>query len=411
MTVSSRLATIFNADAGGYSHLMGAPEQSTLILRAVHRLTADGLGYSGLIKAGEEGMLERLKAHCREIVEPKIKEHRGRILEIASDGMLGEFASPVDAVRCAVEVQQTMTERNARTAADKRLTFRIAVDVGNVATKQAVDISARLRALADPGGVCISHGVYELIRDQLQYAFRDIGECSVKNVAAPVRAYAMSAEAVASAPRINAQTSPVARRNRVSARSAAIAASVALTIATWTAAWWSWGIGNSPTTPVRALVAANAPTAQLSGNASDKPTQASPVLVASPAPTEKQATPPITLPTTSSPATQSLPSQHPSAEIAALVARGDAFLSARDIASARLFYERAADGGDGGAALRLGETFDPGFLSRTGIRGVPSDPTQASSWYRRALELGNLAAQVRLKNLEQRVPEPASPPH
>jgi TPR repeat protein len=93
------------------------------------------------------------------------------------------------------------------------------------------------------------------------------------------------------------------------------------------------------------------------------------------------------------------------------VARGDAFLSARDIASARLFYERAADGGDGGAALRLGETFDPGFLSRTGIRGVPSDPTQASSWYRRALELGNPAAQERLKNLEQRVPEPASPPH
>jgi adenylate cyclase len=180
MTVSSRLATIFNADAVGYSHLMGAPEQSTLILRAIHRLTADGLGYSGLIKAGEEGMLERLKAHCREIVEPKIKEHRGRILEIASDGMLGEFASPVDAVRCAVEVQQTMTERDARTAADKRLTFRIAVDVGNVATKQAVDISARLRALADPGGVCISHGVNELIRDQLQYAFRDIGECSVK---------------------------------------------------------------------------------------------------------------------------------------------------------------------------------------------------------------------------------------
>ena len=87
--------------------------------------------------------------------------------------------------------------------------------------------------------------------------------------------------------------------------------------------------------------------------------------------------------------------------------RGDAFLSAGDIVSARLFYERAADGGDGGAALRLGATFDPGFLSQTGTRGALSDRTQAASWYRRALDLGNTAAQEYLKNLErQRVPQP-----
>jgi TPR repeat protein len=89
------------------------------------------------------------------------------------------------------------------------------------------------------------------------------------------------------------------------------------------------------------------------------------------------------------------------------VTRGDALLSAGDIVSARLFYERAADGGDGGAALRLGATFDPGFLSQTGARGALSDRTQASSWYRRALDLGNTAAQEYLKNLErQRVPQP-----
>jgi len=98
--------------------------------------------------------------------------------------------------------------------------------------------------------------------------------------------------------------------------------------------------------------------------------------------------------------------------MAALVSRGDNFLSAGDIVSARLFYERAADGGDGGAALRLGATFDPAFLSRTGGRGNLDDPAQASFWYRRAAGLGKRAAQEYLQNLEkQRVPEPGSPPH
>jgi TPR repeat protein len=123
--------------------------------------------------------------------------------------------------------------------------------------------------------------------------------------------------------------------------------------------------------------------------------------VASPAREEKQAATSTTSPATSPTATRSPSNQQRQAEIAALVARGDAFLSAGDIVSARLFYERAADGGDGVAALRLGATFDPGFLSRTSIRGAPSDPAQASSWYRRALDLGNSAAQEALRDLEQ----------
>ena len=151
MTTTCRLATIFNADVVGYSHLMGADEQSTLILAAIHRLATDRPSFSGLITAGEEGMLRRLKAHRREIVDPKITEHRGRILKTTSDGMIVEFTNPVEAVRCAVEMQQSMAERNARTAADKRLTFRIAIDLGNVATDEAVSISTRLRALAEPG--------------------------------------------------------------------------------------------------------------------------------------------------------------------------------------------------------------------------------------------------------------------
>jgi hypothetical protein len=134
--------------------------------------------------------------------------------------------------------------------------------------------------------------------------------------------------------------------------------------------------------------------------------------VASPAPEEKQAATSTTSPATSPTATRSPSNQQRPAEIAALVTRGDAFLSTGDIVSARLFYERAADGGDGGAALRLGATFDPGFLSRTGIRGAPTDPAQASSWYRRALDLGNSAAQEALRDLEQpRFAAPGSPSH
>jgi hypothetical protein len=134
--------------------------------------------------------------------------------------------------------------------------------------------------------------------------------------------------------------------------------------------------------------------------------------VASPAPEEKQAATSTTSPATSPTATRSPSNQQRPAEIAALVTRGDSFLSAGDIVSARLFYERAADGGDGGAARRLGATFDPGFLNRTGVRGAPGDPTQASFWYRRALDLGDSAAREALRDLEQpRAAVPDSPSH
>ncbi len=132
---------------------------------------------------------------------------------------------------------------------------------------------------------------------------------------------------------------------------------------------------------------------------------------ATPAPRSAAATPPASSPPAPSPPAPSPPppppasypaGQHPStAETAALVTRGDSFLSAGDIASARLFYERAADAGDSAAALRLGATFDPNFLGRVGVRGEPGDPAQAESWYRRARDLGDAAAAERLKNLER----------
>jgi hypothetical protein len=135
--------------------------------------------------------------------------------------------------------------------------------------------------------------------------------------------------------------------------------------------------------------------------------------VTSPALAEEQAASPASSLTTSLSPMQSPPNQRLSAaEMAALVTRGDAFVGSGDIVSARLFYERAANGGNGGAALRLGTTFDPAFLSQARVRDIPDDPAKALSWYRRAADLGNPAAQEHLQNLEQhRVPTSGSPPH
>src|SRR5437660_3451692 len=171
-------------------------------------LAADVAGYSRLMGADEEGTLNRLKAHRRELVDPKISEHRGRIVKTTGDGMLVEFPSVVDAVRCAVEIQRAMVDRNAEISEDKRITFRIGVNLGDVIIDgddiygDGVNIAARLEALAEPGGICISRTVRDHIGDRLPYTFEDMGEQSVKNIAQPVRAYAMSAAAVASLPEV-----------------------------------------------------------------------------------------------------------------------------------------------------------------------------------------------------------------
>ena len=163
-------------------------------------LAADVAGYSRLMGADEEGTLNRLKAHRRELVDPKIREHHGRIVKTTGDGMLVEFASVVDAVRCAVEIQRAMVDRNAEVPEDKRITFRIGVNLGDVIADggdiygDGVNIAARLEALAEPGGLCISRTVRDHIGDRLPYAFDDLGEQSVKNIAQPVHAYALNCE-------------------------------------------------------------------------------------------------------------------------------------------------------------------------------------------------------------------------
>jgi class 3 adenylate cyclase len=185
---------------------------STRRLAAI--LAADVAGYSRLMGADEEGTHDRLKAHRRELVDPKISEHSGRIVKTTGDGMLVEFPSVVDAVRCAAELQRAMLDRDAGMPEDRRIRFRIGINVGDVIVEDddifgdGVNVAARLEALSDPGGLCISRTVREQIRDKLPYPLEDLGEQSVKNIARPVRVYALRAGAIADLP---ARSEPAAQ--------------------------------------------------------------------------------------------------------------------------------------------------------------------------------------------------------
>jgi adenylate cyclase len=158
-------------------------------------LAADVAGYSRLMGVDEEGTLSALKELRRELADPKIKEHRGRIVKTTGDGLLVEFASVVDAVRCAVEVQYEMAERNAGMPEEQRIQFRIGINLGDIIKDgrdihgDGVNIAARLEALAEPGGICVNRVVRDQVRDKLDFAFEDAGEQRVKNIARPLRVY------------------------------------------------------------------------------------------------------------------------------------------------------------------------------------------------------------------------------
>jgi adenylate cyclase len=158
-------------------------------------LFADVVGYSRLMGANEEATHARLKSLRRELIDPKITEHRGRIVRTTGDGMLIEFPSVVEAVRCAVEVQQGMADRNRDVPLDQRMDFRVGINLGDVIAEEGdiygdgVNVAARLEALAEPGGICISGTVRNHIGDRLALTLIDLGERSVKNIARPVRVY------------------------------------------------------------------------------------------------------------------------------------------------------------------------------------------------------------------------------
>jgi adenylate cyclase len=169
--VDRRLAAIFAGDIAGYGRLMGVDE---------------------------EGTLRQLKGHRKELVDPKITEHRGRVVKMTGDGMLVEFVSVVDAVRCAVDIQRGMAERNSEVPADKRVEFRIGINVGDIISDSndiygdGVNVAARLEALADPGGIMVSRTVHDQVRDKLSFGFEDMGEQSVKNIARPIGVHRVS---------------------------------------------------------------------------------------------------------------------------------------------------------------------------------------------------------------------------
>src|SRR5260370_30004322 len=223
-------------------------------------LAADVAGFSRLMGADEEGTHERLKAHLRQLIDPKIKEHRGHIVKNTGDGLLAEFASIVDAVRCAAEVQRGMIDREPEVTDERRIKFRIGVNLGDIIAEggdifgDGVNVAGRLEALAEPGGICVSGTVRDHIRDKLPYPFEDRGEQSVKNIARPVRVYALRPEAVAEL-LASGVPSVVPRRRRSAIAAMAAGASAALVIAV--IAWSLWPATKySPTPP--AVVAAAA---------------------------------------------------------------------------------------------------------------------------------------------------------
>jgi TolB-like protein/class 3 adenylate cyclase/Tfp pilus assembly protein PilF len=158
-------------------------------------LAVDVAGYSRLMREDEEGTLAALRALRRELGDPKITEHRGRIVKTTGDGLLAEFASVVDAVRCAVDVQREMAARNVSVPAERRIEFRIGINLGDIIIEEGdifgdgVNIAARLEALAEPGGICLSAAAHEQVRDKLDFSFEDMGDQQVKNIARPVRTH------------------------------------------------------------------------------------------------------------------------------------------------------------------------------------------------------------------------------
>jgi adenylate cyclase len=216
-------------------------------------LAADVAGYSRLIGADEEGTLDRLKALRAEVLDPKITGHHGRIVKTTGDGLLVEFASVVDALRCAAEIQAAMAESNAPLPVDKRIDLRIGINMGDIVVEDGdifgdgVNVAARLEGLAEPGGICVSARVREDAAGKVELAFRDIGDQQLKNIARPVRAYAVGA--VASPARHS-------RRRIVTSRLAAGAIILAV-FGIGAATWWAWPRLSSPTTTAQAVSTTN----------------------------------------------------------------------------------------------------------------------------------------------------------
>ncbi len=220
-------------------------------------LAADVAGYSRLMAADEAGTLARFNALRAEVIEPKIAQFNGRVVGSAGDSLLVEFASAMDAVQCAVETQERIAARNADVPEDRRIIFRMGVNLGDVIAEggtihgDGVNVAARLERLAEPGGVLVGHAIHDQVKGKLAYAFVDQGEHTVKNITEPVRAYRVSTDAEAARPRVAAKRA----RPRVRIRTlAAIVAVLFVAVAAATAWYWSARPGPSSGPPTVAVL-------------------------------------------------------------------------------------------------------------------------------------------------------------
>src|ERR1044071_4451018 len=222
-------------------------------------LAADVAGYSRLIGADEEGTLGRIRSIRAKIIDPAIAVHRGRLVKTTGDGLLIEFGSVVDALRCAVEVQHGIAERNTGPA--DRIEFRIGINVGDIVVEDGdifgdgVNVAARLEALAEPGGICVSARVQEDAAGRLDLTFEDLGDQSVKNIRRPIRAYALTADAIASMPRADVPLAPPPPKPALPRRlhrpiTTVILAAILIISG---GLWWLWSSQNAPAINMPAL--------------------------------------------------------------------------------------------------------------------------------------------------------------
>ena len=202
-------------------------------------LVADMVGYSRLMGADEAGTIARLKAHRKELIDPKFGEHHGRIVKVMGDGLLVEFASADDAVQCAVEIQRAMAEREAEVAQDQRIIYRIGINIGDIVIEgddilgDGVNVAARMEALAEPGGICISRPVFTQIRNKVELGFVDLGPQKVKNIAEPVPTYKVLLDPAEAGTVVAAKRTVPTRLRWVASAAAAVLLLVLASMAWW----------------------------------------------------------------------------------------------------------------------------------------------------------------------------------
>lgn len=226
--------------------------------RLVAILAADVVGYSRMMEADERDTLARVKDMRQNVIEPKVAEHRGRVFKTNGDGFLVEFTSAVDAVGCAVEIQKQMAARNFDQAPTRRIDLRIGINVGDVFRDgddllgDGVNIAARLEGLAAPGGICVSHGVHDPVRERLDFEFVDLGERHVKNIARPIQVFTVRYEGM---PVDVPSAAPTPKRFEPSPwPKTGLMAGALVAILGGGLAYWMWPLGHSTPPPNSSVI-------------------------------------------------------------------------------------------------------------------------------------------------------------